>query len=67
MLTNNTIGVIIKTLPNLMFKVKLDSNIEVVAGMLARLRLNKVRLLVGDRVLVQCHGNIGKIILRYKI
>ncbi|PIM95777.1 Translation initiation factor IF-1 [Candidatus Hodgkinia cicadicola] len=67
MIINNVVGIITETLPNLMFRVKLDSNVEIVASMSAKLRLNKVRLLVGDRILVYCHGSIGRIILKYKI
>ncbi|PIM95316.1 Translation initiation factor IF-1 [Candidatus Hodgkinia cicadicola] len=66
-MSNNITGIITETLPNLMFKVKLDSNNEIVASTTTKLRLRKVKLLVGDRVLVRCYENISRIILKYKL
>lgn len=66
-MSNNITGIITKTLPSLMFRVKLDSNNEIVASASTKLRLRRVKLLVGDRILVHCHSNTGRIISKYKL
>ncbi len=51
------VGIITATLPNLTFKVKLDTGVNLIANSSAnssaKLRLKKIKLLVGDRVLVR--------------
>ncbi|PIM96114.1 Translation initiation factor IF-1 [Candidatus Hodgkinia cicadicola] len=66
-MSNNITGIITKTLPSLMFRVKLDSNNEIAASVSTKLRLRRVKLLVGDRILVRCHSNTGQIIFKYKL
>ena len=46
-------GVVIETLPGATFKVKLDEDQEVLAHLSGRMRLNFIRVLVGDRVKVE--------------
>lgn len=44
-------GEIIECLPGAMFRVKLDVSIEVVLGIISgRMRQNKIKILMGDRV-----------------
>ncbi|MCM8799847.1 MAG: translation initiation factor IF-1 [Candidatus Omnitrophica bacterium] len=45
-----TEGTVIETLPNTMFKVKLDSGHEVIAHLSGKMRLNFIKILPGDRV-----------------
>lgn len=46
-------GVIVETLPSTTFKVKLDNGHEVLAHISGRMRVNYIRLLPGDRVLLE--------------
>lgn len=46
-------GVVTALLPNLMSRVLLDSGQEILATSSGRLRRNRIRLLVGDRVTVE--------------
>jgi translation initiation factor IF-1 len=46
-------GVVIALLPNLMSRVALDNGQEILATSSGRLRRNRIRLLVGDRVTVE--------------
>jgi len=46
-------GVIVETLPNTTFKVKLDNGHEVFSHISGRMRVNYIRLLPGDRVLLE--------------
>jgi translation initiation factor IF-1 len=60
---------VIETLPNAMFKVKLETNHEVLAHVSGRMRKNFIRILPGDRVAVELSPydlNRGRIVYRYK-
>lgn len=46
-------GIIIETLPSTTFKVKLDNGHEVLAHISGRMRVNYIRLLPGDRVILE--------------
>ena len=46
-------GVILETLPSTTFKVKLDNGHEVLAHISGRMRVNYIRLLPGDKVLLE--------------
>lgn len=46
-------GVVEETLPSTTFKVKLDNGHEVHAHISGRMRVNYIRLLPGDRILVE--------------
>ena len=58
-----------ETLPNAMFKVKLENNHEVLTHVSGRMRKNFIRILPGDRVAVELSPydlNRGRIVYRYK-
>jgi translation initiation factor IF-1 len=60
---------VVETLPNAMFKVKLETNHEVLAHVSGRMRKNFIRILPGDRVAVELSPydlNRGRIVYRYK-
>jgi translation initiation factor IF-1 len=60
---------VMETLPNAMFKVKLETNHEVLAHVSGRMRKNFIRILPGDRVAVELSPydlNRGRIVYRYK-
>ncbi len=46
-------GVVVETLPSTTFKVKLDNGHEVLAHISGRMRVNYIRLLPGDRVILE--------------
>jgi translation initiation factor IF-1 len=46
-------GTISDTLPNAMFKVKLENGHEVLAHVSGKIRMNYIRIAKGDRVLVE--------------
>ena len=44
-------GIIVEALPNTLFRVKLDSSEEIILAYLAgKMRMNRIRVLIGDRV-----------------
>ena len=46
-------GTVIEALPNTMFKVRLDNDHEVLAHISGKMRMYYIRILLGDRVLVE--------------
>jgi len=46
-------GVVIEALPNTTFRVKMDDETEILAHLSGKMRLNFIRVLVGDRVEVE--------------
>ncbi len=62
-------GVVRETLPNAMFRVELDNNHEVLAHVSGKIRMNFIKILPGDRVLLELNVNDlkrGRILYRYK-
>lgn len=63
-------GVVVDKLPNAFFKVKLDGSDHVVLAQISgKMRKNRIRILVGDRVSVELSPydlNRGRITYRYK-
>ena len=61
-------GKVKELLPNAMFRVTLDNKHEVLAHTAGKLRKNRIRVLVGDDVLVEITPydlSKGRIIFRY--
>ena len=62
-------GTVVEALPNTMFRVELDSGHEVLAYLSGRMRKYYIRVLLGDRVLVELSPydlTRGRITFRYK-
>lgn len=62
-------GKIIDNLPNTTFKVKLDNDHEILAHISGRMRVNYIRLIPGDKVLVEMSPydlTKGRIVQRLK-
>ena len=62
-------GIVQELLPNAMFKVKLENDHEVLAHTSGKLRKNRIRVLVGDKVDVEMTPydlTKGRIIYRHK-
>ena len=62
-------GSVKETLPNAMFKVELDNGHEVLAHISGKMRMHYIRILPGDRVLVELSPydlTRGRVVYRYK-
>ncbi|MDO5096471.1 MAG: translation initiation factor IF-1 [Peptostreptococcaceae bacterium] len=46
-------GVVVDSLPNAMFKVKLENDHQIIAHISGKLRMNFIRILPGDKVTVE--------------
>ncbi len=46
-------GIVIKTLPNTMFKVLLDNGHKIIAHISGKMRKNYIRILTGDKVTIE--------------
>jgi translation initiation factor IF-1 len=60
------VGVVIESLPNTHFRVELESGQGIMAYLSGKMRLNRIRVLVGDRVevLLDPYGGKGRITKR---
>ncbi|MDE3058397.1 MAG: translation initiation factor IF-1 [Bacteroidota bacterium] len=62
-------GTITETLPNASFRVKLDNGHEILAHISGKMRMNYIKILVGDKVTVELSPydlTKGRITYRYK-
>jgi translation initiation factor IF-1 len=63
-------GVVLENLPNARFRVKLDEGeMEILAHVSGKMRMNYIRILPGDRVRVELSPydlTMGRIVYRYK-
>jgi len=60
---------VVEPLPNAMFRVALDNKHEVLAHISGKMRKNFIRILTGDRVLVELSPydlSRGRIVYRFK-
>ncbi len=60
-------GIVIETLPNTMFKIKLDNGHIIIGYISGKMRKNYIRILTGDKVTVELTPydiNKGRIIFR---
>ncbi len=62
-------GTVVETLPNAMFRVELDNDMKVLAHISGKMRMHYIRILPGDRVMVELSPydlTRGRIVYRYK-
>ena len=62
-------GTVIEPLPNAMFRVELDNGHRVLAHVSGKMRMHYIRILPGDRVLVELSPydlTRGRVVYRYK-
>ena len=62
-------GTVVEPLPNAMFKVELDNGHQVLAHISGKMRMHYIRILPGDRVLVELSPYDlarGRVVYRYK-
>ncbi|MBI4532123.1 MAG: translation initiation factor IF-1 [Candidatus Latescibacteria bacterium] len=62
-------GIVVEALPNASFKVKLENGHLVLAHISGKMRMNFIRILPGDRVVIELSPydlTRGRIVYRYK-
>lgn len=62
-------GKVLESLPNAMFKVELENGHKILAHISGKMRMHYIRILPGDKVLVQMSPydlTKGRIVYRYK-
>ena len=60
-------GIVVEALPNTLFKLKIDNQKdELLAYLSCKMRLHRIKVLVGDKVIVELepYGGKGRIIKR---
>lgn len=65
----NQEGIVLESLPNAQFKVRLDDGRDILAHLSGKMRLNYIKVLVGDRVWVEMtpyDNTKGRIVRRLK-
>ena len=62
-------GTVLESLPNAMFRVKLENDHEILAHISGKIRMNFIKILPGDKVKVEMSPydlTKGRIVFRYK-
>ena len=62
-------GTVLESLPNAMFRVKLENDHKILAHISGKIRMNFIKILPGDKVTVELTPydlNRGRITYRYK-
>ncbi|MDX1535292.1 MAG: translation initiation factor IF-1 [Candidatus Spechtbacterales bacterium] len=61
-------GVVVEALPNTLFRVELEDGREILSYLSGKMRINRIRILVGDKVTIEVGPNDerGRIVYRYK-
>lgn len=65
---NDTVvnATVVEALPNTMFKVELDDGTEQVAYLSGKMRIHRIKVLVGDKVAIKLdpYGGKGRVVKR---
>jgi translation initiation factor IF-1 len=61
-----TVGRVVEALPNTLFRVELENGVIQLSYLAGKMRINKIKVLLGDKVQVQVdpYGGRGRIIKR---
>lgn len=62
-------GVVLETLPNAVFKIKIEGDHIVLGHVSGKMRMNYIRILPGDKVIIELSPydlTKGRIVRRYK-
>ena len=65
--TDDTVqGVVTEALPNALFRVELENGEEVISYLAGKMRIHRIKVLLGDTVLVKVdpYGGRGRIVRR---
>lgn len=59
-------GIVVEALPNTLFRIELDSGEEALAYLSGKMRMHRIRVLVGDKVVIKTdpYGGKGRITKR---
>ncbi len=59
-------GVVTEALPNTMFKVRLADDSEILTYLSGKMRMNRIKVLIGDRVevIIDPYGGKGRVVKR---
>jgi len=59
-------GVVVEALPNTLFRVELQSGQEILTYLSGKMRLHRIRVMIGDKVEVELdpYGGKGRIVKR---
>ena len=59
-------GVVTEALPDTLFKVRLEDKTELLSYLAGKMRINRIRVLIGDKVMVEIdpYGGKGRIVKR---
>lgn len=49
-------GLVIESLPGLLFKVKLNDEKEILAHLSGKMKLNRIKVLPGDKVIIEVYS-----------
>lgn len=60
------LGIVLEALPNMMFKVALEDQKEILVYLSGKMRINKIKVLIGDRVelILDQYAERGRIVKR---
>ncbi len=66
---NTVSGIVTEALPNTMFRVSLDDGTDVIAYLSGKMRLHRIKVLIGDKVevLKDPYGGKGRVVKRLKM
>lgn len=64
--TNTAIGTVVEALPNTLFRVDMGNDKVIITYLSGKMRMHRIKVLVGDRVevLIDPYGGKGRIIKR---
>ncbi|MBX4209372.1 translation initiation factor IF-1 [Candidatus Parcubacteria bacterium] len=62
----SVMGVVTEALPNTFFRVRLEDGTELLSYLAGKMRMNRIRVLIGDKVKLELdpYGGKGRIIQR---
>jgi translation initiation factor IF-1 len=65
-INNIAMGIVLEALPNTLFRVDLGNDNVIISYLSGKMRMNRIKVLVGDRVevLIDPYGGKGRIIKR---
>jgi translation initiation factor IF-1 len=63
---NTVLGVVTEALPNTFFRVQLEDGTEMLTYLAGKMRMNRIRVLVGDKVKIEIdpYGGKGRVVQR---
>lgn len=65
--TDTVLGVVTEALPNTLFKVRLADDREILAYLAGKMRMHRIKVLIGDRVemILDPYGGKARVVKRF--